>query len=207
MGTAHRPKGKEAVIQSQNHTISSFLSFQSNLSMGLPQHLQEIADTLESSESSSTPEQISSFLSQFEEKTKKLTREERLKVRNDVMLRDRFLGKTTKYIADKFRLTDRRIRKIFEELDADSESWYLELPRKFMASIHRYNSERVFDEIQRLISLRNKTHQVEIEIDATSRIIDSYIKYDKMIAEGPVITRHKELTEKLEGIVDATKQT
>ncbi len=86
-------------------------------------------------------------------------------------------------------------------MDSESESWYNDLPKKIMLSIHRYNSERIFEEIQHLTNLRNEAKDLKIQLCATNSIIDAYIKYDRIIAEGPVLSRHKELTEELEKIV------
>ena len=149
-----------------------------------------------------TPEQITSFLSVFEEKTKDLTREERLKIRNDIMLKDRFLGKSIKYIADKFQISDRQVRRIFEELDTESENWYNLLPKKYMLAIHRYNSEHIFEEIEKLKNLRAGSSEIKIKIEATNSIIDAYIKYEQMVAEGPTLTRQKEIVEQAEKIIN-----
>ena len=60
----------------------------------------------------------------------------------------------------------------------------------------------VFSEIRTLKSLRNETSESEKKFDMTQGIINSIINYNKMIAEGPVLIKQKELTEQAEQVIN-----
>ncbi len=65
----------------------------------------------------------------------------------------------------------------------------------------------VFEEITTLKRLRNQTEETEKKFDMTQGIITSIINYNRMIAEGPVLTKQKELTEQAEQVINNTLQT
>lgn len=161
-------------------------------------NLREIADALDSSQNSSQQEQISSFFSQFEEKTKSLSRDEKLRLRNNIMLRDISVGRSKDYISKKFRISVRQVNKILKEIYAGVDEWYKSLPRGTLQAIHRANTEEILDEITKLKNIRAGIREAQMQEKATVDIIESWIKYDRMVADGPALTRQKELVAEME---------
>ena len=149
----------------------------------------------------SQSDQEMSFLENFNTKTKNLSRYERLNLRNDIIIMDLYTGSTKDKIATKFNLSVRQVERIIESTQEASDDWYKQLPKKYALAIHRRNSVKIFNEIGKLATLRSIIDDTEKEFNMTQGIIDAYIKYDKMLAEGPTLERQKELTEEMEEIV------
>ena len=149
----------------------------------------------------SQSDQEMSFLENFNTKTKNLSRYERLNLRNDIIIMDLYTGLTKDKIATKFNLSVRQVERIIESTQEASDDWYKQLPKKYALAIHRRNSVKIFNEIGKLATLRSIIDDTEKEFNMTQGIIDAYIKYDKMLAEGPTLERQKELTEEMEEIV------
>ena len=170
--------------------------------MILNQNLREIAESLEISQNVSKDEQIISFFTQFEEKTKQLPREEKLRLRNNIILRDVSVGRSNDFISKKFRISVRRVEQILAEIYEGVDDWYKSLPKGTLQAIHRANSEEVLDEITRLKSIRSGIRDTQLQEKATVDIIESWIKYDRMVAEGPALTRQKELVTEMEKRLD-----
>lgn len=162
------------------------------------QNLREIADSLDMSQNMSEQEQIMSFFTQFEEKTKRLPRDEKLRLRNNIILRDISVGREKEFISKKFRVSVRQVERILKEIYEGVDAWYKSLPKGTLQAIHRANSEEVFDEITKLKSIRSGIRDTQMQEKATVDIIESWIKYDRMVAEGPALTRQKELVAEME---------
>ncbi|MEX0657130.1 MAG: hypothetical protein WD154_06260 [Nitrosopumilaceae archaeon] len=146
----------------------------------------------------SEQEQIMSFFSQFEEKTKNLPRDEKLRLRNNIILRDTSVGRSKDYISKKFRISVRQVERILREIYDGVDDWYKSLPRGTLQAIHRANTEEIFDEIAKLKNIRAGIRDTQMQEKATVDIIESWIKYDRMVAEGPALTRQKELVAEME---------
>ncbi len=148
----------------------------------------------------SEQEQEMSFIQNFTKKAdeKGLSRHERLNLRNEIILMDIYTGSTKEKEATKFNISVRQIERILEDAQEASNDWYKQLPKKFALEIHRRNSMKVFQEITRLSTIRSSIGDKDKEFRMTEGIIESYIKYDKMLAEGPTLQRQKELTEEME---------
>lgn len=76
-----------------------------------------------------------------------------------------------------------------------------------MVQIFRYNCSKVFEEIQRLDEIRNKIKDdFKTEFDMTLKIISAHSNYNKLVAEGPSLTRQKEVTESAEKLLESTSE-
>ena len=164
----------------------------------MDRNLRDIADSLDMSQNMSEQEQIMSFFTQFEEKTKNLPRDEKIRLRNNILLRDVSVGRSKDYISKKFRISVRQVERILKEIYAGVDEWYKSLPRGTLQAIHRANTEEILEEITKLKSIRSSTRDAQLLQKATVDIIESWIKYDRMVSEGPALTRQKELVEEME---------
>ena len=145
-----------------------------------------------------------SFYQNFSENTQHMTREERINLRNDIVMMYIYTGLTKQKVAEKFRISIRTVERILEGIHEASDEWYKQLPKRYALAIHRRNSNKVFNEITKLSNIRSKAKgEPDKEFQMTHGIIDAYIKYDKMVAEGPTLERQKELTEEMEKIVES----
>lgn len=131
-----------------------------------------------------------------------LTRKQRIDMRNSIIISQASSGTDTKTIAEQFTISVRQVERIIKSIEADNLEWYHNLPKKGMAAMFRHNSMNVFAEITTLKSLRNETTEPEKKFDMTQGIINSIINYNKMIAEGPVLIKQKELTEQAEKVIE-----
>lgn len=164
----------------------------------MDRNLRDIADSLDMSQNMSEQEQIMSFFAQFEEKTRNLPRDEKLRLRNNIMLRDISVGRSKDYISKKFRISVRQVERILKEIYEGVDEWYKSLPRGTLQAIHRANTEEILEEITRLKGIRSGIRDTQLQEKSTVDIIESWIKYDKMVSEGPALTRQKELVAEME---------
>ena len=147
--------------------------------------------------------EMSDYMTDYEQDMSKLPRNERISIRNQVILMKVATGSTKTEIQNKFKLSERQIYRILQDAQIESAEWYESLPKEKMLQIFRYNSQKTFKEILRLERIRNEgKDDKQTEFNMTKDIIDAYIKYDRMVAEGPTLTRQKELTEKVERILE-----
>ena len=135
-----------------------------------------------------------------------LSRKERLDLRNQIIISQVSSGVDKKTIAEQFTISERQVERIIKSIEDENHEWYHNLPKTGMAAMFRYNSIQVFDEIITLKSLRNQTAEPEKKFDMTQGIINSIINYNKMIAEGPVLIKQKELTEQAEQVINNTSK-
>lgn len=164
----------------------------------MDRNLRDIADSLDMSQNMSEQEQIMSFFTQFEEKTRNLPRDEKLRLRNNILLRDVSVGRSKDYISKKFRISVRQVERILKEIYEGVDEWYKSLPKGTLQAIHRANTEEILDEITKLKGIRSGIRDTQLQEKATVDIIESWIKYDKMVSEGPALTRQKELVAEME---------
>ena len=96
-----------------------------------------------------------------------------------------------------------QLNRILSDADQEAEAWYKSLARTLMVQIFRHNSENVFHEILRLEEIRSTVKDPRVGFDMTLKIINAYYNYNKMIAEGPSITRQKEIIQAAEKLQES----
>jgi len=131
-----------------------------------------------------------------------LSHKERTDIRNQIIISQVYSGVNKEDVAKQFTISLRQLNRIIRDIEEENQEWYQNLPKNGMAAMFRYNSMNVFSEITTLKSLRNQTAEPEKKFDMTQGIINSIINYNKMIAEGPVLIKQKELTEKAEQVIN-----
>ena len=113
-------------------------------------------------------------------------------------------GTRKEIICEKFNLSLSQLNKILKEANAEAEQWFQSLPRQTMIQIFRFNSEKIFAEIQRLEKIRNGIKEdPKVEFDLTLKIINAYSQYNKLVAEGPALIRQKEVIEAAEKLQES----
>ena len=125
----------------------------------------------------------------------------RKKMRNQEIFMDFAAGVTKQEICSKWNLSLTQLNRILREAEDESEEWFKSLPHKTMVQIFRHNSEKIFEEIQRLTQIRNKIQDPAKEFEMTRAIIVAYSQYTKTLAEGPSVIRQKQVTEQAEKII------
>lgn len=137
----------------------------------------------------------------------KLSHSERIKLRNEIIIMQVSSGVDKENIAKQFTLSVRQVERIIKAVEEENKEWYHNLPKKGMAAMFRYNSMNVFQEISRLKKIRKNIDDPQKEFEMTRGIIGSIIDYNKMVAEGPVLIKQKELTEKAEQVIENISKT
>ena len=132
----------------------------------------------------------------------KLTRTERLDLRNKKILRDLALGVPRAAVQEEYHLCDSSIRKILQNAYEGLDEWYKTLSRQGMISLFRDNTNEVFQELQTLKELRGEAEDTRTKFSMTGDIITKLIDYNKMIVGGPVLSRMKELSEQMEESIE-----
>lgn len=146
---------------------------------------------------------MSAFMADYEQNMSTLSRDDRIRLRNQVMMMMLSSGTSKQEIQKEFNLSDRQLRRIINEDYEQSKEWYEALPRKLMLQIFRFNSMKVFKEITRLENIRNEIeNNKQQEFDMTKDIIDSYTKYTRMVAEGPALVSQKETTRQAKQVIN-----
>ena len=102
----------------------------------------------------------------------------------------------------KWEISLTQLNRILREAKEETDQWYKSLPTQMMIQIFRFNCSRAFEEIHRLEIIRNQIKDdLETEFDMTIKIINTYLNYNKMVAEGPTLTRQKEITDAVEKLL------
>lgn len=127
-----------------------------------------------------------------------MSRSERLQFRNKKILKDLALGKTRKTIQEEYQLSDRQLLRIMASAKDELEEWYTNLSKEGMLTLFRSNSEDVSAELAKLIAIRDEETDKETKFQMTKDIINTIVSYNKMVAEGPVLTKYKELTDAMQ---------
>ena len=107
--------------------------------------------------------EMPNFMSEHEQNMSKLSRSERIRLRNQIMLMKIASGTPRQQLQDEFRISDRQIRRILQEAEQEADEWYKSLPRKRMLQIFRYNSEKIFKEILKSGVLRGRIAEKIVE--------------------------------------------
>lgn len=134
-------------------------------------------------------------------KTTSTTRETKLNRNNEIFMLIA-AGTQKDDICKNFKLSISQLNKILKEANEEAEEWYKSLPRQTMIQIFRYNSEKIFQEIQKLEQIRNKEKEPARQFEMTKGIINAYSQYNKLVAEGPSLIRQKEVTEQAENLIE-----
>lgn len=124
------------------------------------------------------------------------------KLRNQEIYIQIATGTTKDDICKQCKLSLRQLNRILAEANAEAEQWYKSLPRQTMIQIFRFNSEKIFNEIRVLEKIRNSVSDPVKKFEMTKTIINTYMQYNKMVAEGPSLIRQKEVTDEAEKIIE-----
>jgi len=123
------------------------------------------------------------------------------KLRNQEIYLQIATGTTKDDVCKQCKLSLRQLNRILAEANAEAEQWYKSLPRQTMIQIFRFNSEKIFNEIQVLEKIRNSVSDPVKKFEMTKSVINAYAQYNKLISEGPSLIRQKEITEEAEKMV------
>lgn len=74
-------------------------------------------------------------------------------------------------VREKFKLSTSQLNKILKEANEEAEQWFHSLPRQTMIQIFRFNSEKIFGEIQILEQIRNKEKEPARQFEMTKGIM------------------------------------
>lgn len=129
----------------------------------------------------------------------------RKKVRNRDIIVEIASGISKEDACKKYDLSLTQLNRILREANDEAEEWYKSLPRQTMIQIFRHNCEKIFSELKHLEKIRDSIARkdIKLEFDMTRSIIAMYAQYNKMVAEGPSLTRQKEVTDAAEKAVKA----
>jgi len=123
------------------------------------------------------------------------------RLRNQEILMLIASGTTKEDLCTTWNLSLSQLNRILYQANAEAEEWYKSLPRKTMIQIFRFNSEKIFNEIQVLEKIRNSVSDPVKKFEMTKSVINAYAQYNKLISEGPSLIRQKEVTEQAEKII------
>ena len=126
-----------------------------------------------------------------------MSRQEKIDFRNKKILNDIATGKTKNLICEEYRISNRQLDRILAKAHEELDDWYNTISKEGMISLFRENSKKVFAELEQLELLRKQQSDSKTKFDMTKDIINAHITYNKMIAEGPVLTKYRELTEQI----------
>jgi len=146
---------------------------------------------------------MSQMMSTQEQKASELTRHDKIELRNNKILCDIATGRTKNSICEEYHISMRQLYRIIEQAHEELDDWYNTISKEGMITMFRQNSKKVFKELQRLEELRMKEGEIKVKFDMTKDIINTTITYNKMIAEGPVLTKYRELTDQMKKIVES----
>jgi len=126
------------------------------------------------------------------------------KLRNQEIFMQIASGDTKEEVCKRWHLSLRQLNRILVEANKEAEEWYVSLPRRTMIQIFRHCSDKVFCEIARLEEIRERIayQDPKLEYEMTRAIINAYAQYNKMVGEGPSLTRQKEVTDAAEKIIE-----
>lgn len=148
-------------------------------------------------------QQIAEFTAKTEELRNNLTnnaaisREERLRIRNEVIMNDLASGKAKEQIQLEWHLSRRRLDEIIQEYESNSEQWYLQLPQKYKQIMFNLNSNAVFSQILEMEKIMRGEKDPRISFEMRSKLAELRMKYDNMIAEGATYSAVKDLYEEM----------
>lgn len=126
-----------------------------------------------------------------------LTRPEKIEIRNNKILADIATGRTKAAICEEYCISLRQLNRILAVAYEEQDDWYNTISKEGMLTLFRQNSRKVFAELQRLEEMRAHETERKTKFDMTKDIINTTVTYNKMIAEGPVLTKYRELTDEM----------
>ena len=136
--------------------------------------------------------------------TKKLRPSEEKKLRNHEIYLEIATGVSKDVVCKTFGISVTQLNRILKDAKEETNEWYKSLPRRYMIHIFRRNYTTVFKEIQRLEQIRNEIKDdKKTEFEMTLKMINAYSNYNKMIADGPTLTRQKEIIEAAEKLLES----
>lgn len=107
-------------------------------------------------------------------------------------------------VCKKWKISLTQLNRILKDAREETDQWYKSLPSQMMIQIFRLNCSKAFEEIHHLEIIRNRIKDdLKMEFDMTLKIINTYLNYNKMVAEGPTLTRQKEITEAIEKVLES----
>jgi hypothetical protein len=127
---------------------------------------------------------------------------EKKKIRNQEIYMLVASGTPKEHVCARFHLSLSQLNKILKESCEEADQWFQSLPRQTMIQIFRFNSEKIFGEIQILEQLRNQEKEPAKQFEMTKGIINAYSQYTKLVAEGPSLIRQKEVADAAAKIVE-----
>lgn len=123
------------------------------------------------------------------------------RIRNQEILMSIASGASKDDLCITWNLSLSQLNRILCDANKETEEWYKSLPRKTMIQIFRFNSEKIFNEIQVLEKIRNSVSDPVKKFEMTKSVINAYTQYNKLVSEGPSLIRQKEITEEAEKMV------
>ena len=124
------------------------------------------------------------------------------KVRNQEIFVLNACGTPKEVICKTWSLSLSQLNKVLHDVNVETEEWAKSWSRNNMIQIFRFNCEKIFQEIQRLERIRNKIGDPEKEFEMTRTMINTYSQYTKLVAEGPALTRQKEVLKQAEKLLE-----
>lgn len=140
--------------------------------------------------------ETSNFPAFTNELTTKLTRRQRLQLRNEIMLARLTAGEATKeQLREEFDLSERRINAIIQEARKELQEWFDDLPKNGMIAIFRANMLAVYKEIKNIENLRTGAKTLEENLNISKALINARMQLNRLTAEGPTYQKIKQLVE------------
>lgn len=127
----------------------------------------------------------------------KWNRFQKIEYRNNKMLADIATGRSKASICDEYQISLRQLDRILKAAHEELDDWYNTISKEGMLTLFRQNSKKVYQELQTLETLRMQEADSKTKFDMTKDIINTTVTYNKMIAEGPVLTKYRELTDEM----------
>lgn len=151
-------------------------------------------------------DRMSQNMSQQAQNMSQLTRPQKIELRNNKILCDIAIGKTKSSICEEYRISLRQLNRMLKESHEELDTWYETISKEGMFTLFRQNSRKVFAELEKLETLRSQEEDTKTQFEMTKDIITAYSSYNKMIAEGPVLTKYKELTDQMTKIIQGKRE-
>lgn len=133
-----------------------------------------------------------------EQNTAHLTRTQKLKLRNEIIMVKLITKSSVEDIQAEYRLSRRQVYNIIEEAQKDIEDWFYSFPKHGMLAIFKSNVLAVMNEITELLQLKKEADKFQDKLAVREAIIKSRILLNRMVAEGPAYVRLKQLVEQSE---------
>jgi hypothetical protein len=137
----------------------------------------------------------------MEERT--LTPSVQKRLRNEKIFLEIACGIDREEICKKYGISKRHLNRLLEDADREAQQWFQSLPRQALIQIFKFNSQKIFQEIQVLVEIRNKVEDPGKQFEMTKAIINALSQHTKLIADGPALIRQKEVIEAAEKLQES----